>query len=182
MIVARYPGVTRRLLQPCHIHAYRIICCCCCCIYSNSYRATSFAERLRLGIAVIHGEPKGEREDGRNSPPPLEVELMDRSLSGEVQTGQFTANLLPVVPKEKPPLNVVGDVHGKIGIIVVRLKLLIWICSDFYMHSHVFYMHLLAFTCILHAFTCILHVQYSNIISHEDKISVSSQIPFPTHG
>jgi len=40
-------------------------------------RATSYAERLRLTIAVIHGEeklPELEREDGRNSPPPAELE------------------------------------------------------------------------------------------------------------
>ena len=37
-------------------------------------RASSYAERLRLGIAVIHGEEKIETEfcDGRNSPPPLD--------------------------------------------------------------------------------------------------------------
>ena len=36
-------------------------------------RATSYAERLRLGFAVIHGEGRvheSEEEDGRNSPPP----------------------------------------------------------------------------------------------------------------
>src|SRR5688572_18190163 len=46
VIVARHPGAVRR--------------------------ATSYAERLRLSIAVIHGEekiPESEREDGRNSPP-----------------------------------------------------------------------------------------------------------------
>ena len=35
-------------------------------------RASSYAERLRLSIAVIHGEdrlPEGEEDDGRNSPP-----------------------------------------------------------------------------------------------------------------
>ena len=39
-------------------------------------RANAFAERLRLGLAVIHGEPKDmvdtEDDDGRNSPPPDE--------------------------------------------------------------------------------------------------------------
>ena len=39
-------------------------------------RANSFAERLRLGLAVIHGEPKdmvdAEDDDGRYSPPPDE--------------------------------------------------------------------------------------------------------------
>lgn len=51
MIVARHPGAVKR--------------------------ATSYAERLRLTIAVIHGEeklPELEREDGRNSPPPAELE------------------------------------------------------------------------------------------------------------
>lgn len=37
-------------------------------------KATSYADRLRLGIAVIHGEQKdideSGLEDGRQSPPP----------------------------------------------------------------------------------------------------------------
>lgn len=41
-------------------------------------RATSYAERLRLGIALIHGDHdkicESELDDGRNSPPPPEVE------------------------------------------------------------------------------------------------------------
>ena len=40
-------------------------------------RATSYAERLRLSIAVIHGEERNgelERDDGRQSPPLPEVE------------------------------------------------------------------------------------------------------------
>ena len=40
-------------------------------------RVTSFAERLRLSIAVIHGEEKDDEElnDGRTSPPlPLQQE------------------------------------------------------------------------------------------------------------
>jgi len=42
-------------------------------------RATAFAERLRLSIAVIHGElekelePESDSQDGRNSPPTLLV-------------------------------------------------------------------------------------------------------------
>ncbi len=39
-------------------------------------RATSYAERLRLGIAVIHGEAKEADEDeldGRASPPPPQM-------------------------------------------------------------------------------------------------------------
>ncbi len=37
------------------------------------FRANAFAERLRLGLAVIHGEPKDDDpgDDDRNSPPPL---------------------------------------------------------------------------------------------------------------
>ena len=81
-------------------------------------------------------------EDGRNSPPPsMEVELEEEDplgggasfdpppSSGGVASstgtvgpqaeGHVTMNLLSVVPKEKPPLNVVGDVHGRIAIIVV---------------------------------------------------------------
>ena len=50
------------------------------CISDNCFvhcRATSFAERLRLGLAVIHGEQKeteSERLDGRQSPPPALAE------------------------------------------------------------------------------------------------------------
>lgn len=37
-------------------------------------QATSYADRLRVGVAVIHGEQKEEEEagteDGRQSPPP----------------------------------------------------------------------------------------------------------------
>ncbi|KAJ8319252.1 hypothetical protein KUTeg_004343 [Tegillarca granosa] len=69
-------------------------------------RATSFAERLRLPIAVIHGEAKiidtdEEPEDGRNSPP-LEA-FMPKMQS-------FGLEMVPILqPKEKPPMNVVGD-------------------------------------------------------------------------
>ena len=44
---------------------------------ADHLRATSFAERLRLGLAVIHGEqkePESERLDGRQSPPPALAE------------------------------------------------------------------------------------------------------------
>lgn len=39
-------------------------------------RATSYAERLRLNIAVIHGEEKDEadQDDGQNLPSPNEIE------------------------------------------------------------------------------------------------------------
>lgn len=51
---------------------------------ASAKRAQSFAERLRLGIAVIH--------------PSLEIPML--------------------IPKEKPPITVVGDVGGRIAIIV----------------------------------------------------------------
>ena len=90
------------------------------------HRANSFAERLRLALAVIHGEAKEESEvDSRHSPPPeggkdsiaMPVYSGGEELGGTPSRNK--ANLLSVVPKEKPPLNVVGDVHGKIAIIVV---------------------------------------------------------------
>ncbi|XP_059081022.1 phosphoribosyl pyrophosphate synthase-associated protein 1-like isoform X1 [Tigriopus californicus] len=76
-------------------------------------RATSYAERLRLAIAVIHGEVKdGDDEidelDGRASPPP--------GMANRVTT--VGATLPPLTAKEKPPINVVGDVGGKIAIMV----------------------------------------------------------------
>ncbi len=58
MIVARHPGAVQR--------------------------ATSYAERLRLGIAVVHGDEKAEseRDDGRNSPPPAHVQNRSYMSSG----------------------------------------------------------------------------------------------------
>ncbi|KAK0396558.1 hypothetical protein QR680_001767 [Steinernema hermaphroditum] len=70
-------------------------------------KATSYADRLRVGIAVIHGEIKDEEEsgmeDGRQSPPPdlARYELFPT-----------------LVSKEKPPLTLVGDVKGKIAFMV----------------------------------------------------------------
>lgn len=76
-------------------------------------RATSYAERLHLNIAVIHGEEKlsdSDAVDGRNSPPLLSPR------QGSICLG---LQLLPTVhPKEKPPISVVGDVAGHIAIVV----------------------------------------------------------------
>lgn len=87
----------------------------------SAKKATSYAERLRLGIAVIHGEQKeaeSDMVDGRYSPPTL-----SRSRTMDVSVG------VPVHPaKEKPPINVVGDVGGRIAIMVVSMSLL-------YLHS-----------------------------------------------
>ena len=65
----------------------------------------------KLGIAVIHGEAKEDEEedDGRASPPPP-------TLSNRV-TSVGTV-LPPLMCKEKPPISVVGDVGGRIAIMV----------------------------------------------------------------
>ncbi|XP_046856712.1 phosphoribosyl pyrophosphate synthase-associated protein 2-like [Xenia sp. Carnegie-2017] len=76
-------------------------------------RATSFAERLHLGLAVIHGvrqEAESEACDGRTSPPP-QKKTFTYPLPGNMSH-------LGLLPKEKPPMNVVGDVSGKIAIII----------------------------------------------------------------
>jgi len=142
---------------------------------SAAKRATSYAERIRLGIAVIHGENKeseADEQDGRHSPPPFgdgegSVSSMVRTsnLGPESSCPNFDAmnsttppnhepaaqparasrhrtasastsrsEPLPratlmesagflepfpiLVAKEKPPINVVGDVGGKIAIII----------------------------------------------------------------
>ncbi|XP_002121088.2 phosphoribosyl pyrophosphate synthase-associated protein 2-like isoform X1 [Ciona intestinalis] len=119
---------------------------------ASAKKAQSFAERLRLGIAVIHGEPQdfdSDREDGRHSPPPQEAAASGTSRGGgdgfksvesawpsgislpessrvmlgqrtrTVSTGHFEKLEIPLLTaKEKPPINVVGDVGGKIAIIV----------------------------------------------------------------
>ncbi|XP_013199047.1 phosphoribosyl pyrophosphate synthase-associated protein 2 isoform X2 [Amyelois transitella] len=80
----------------------------------SAKKATSYAERLRLAIAVIHGEQKeaeSDEVDGRYSPPC--IPSVDRSRTMDVSVG------VPVHPaKEKPPINVVGDVGGRIAIMV----------------------------------------------------------------
>uniref|UniRef100_A0A8C8DDJ9 Phosphoribosyl pyrophosphate synthetase-associated protein 1 n=1 Tax=Oryzias sinensis TaxID=183150 RepID=A0A8C8DDJ9_9TELE len=84
-------------------------------------RAQSYAERLRLGLAVIHGEAQcaeSDMADGRHSPPCV------RNTTGH--TGlelpwTSTAGVLcfsVMMAKEKPPITVVGDVGGRIAIIV----------------------------------------------------------------
>ncbi|CAH1100114.1 unnamed protein product [Psylliodes chrysocephalus] len=74
-------------------------------------KATSYAERLRLGIAVIHGEQKesdSDEVDGRYSPPTVpKSRTMDAGVGVPVH-----------IAKEKPPINVVGDVGGRIAIMV----------------------------------------------------------------
>ncbi|KAM4692202.1 phosphoribosyl pyrophosphate synthase-associated protein 1 isoform 2-T3 [Rhinophrynus dorsalis] len=73
-------------------------------------RAQSYAERLRLGLAVIHGEPQcaeHDMVDGRQSPPSVK--------NTTVHTGM---GIPLMMAKEKPPISVVGDVGGRIAIIV----------------------------------------------------------------
>ena len=102
------------------------------------HKATSYADRLRLNIAVIHGEEPRDIEetlktDGRQSPPlqkggvsPEEEkkpgpsnELQPSSADRKVSSAVATYELYPVLAaKEKPPLTVVGDVGGKIAIMV----------------------------------------------------------------
>jgi phosphoribosylpyrophosphate synthetase len=64
----------------------------------SAKKATSYAERLRLGIAVIHGEQKDaetDEVDGRNSPPNVPKARMTDVSSG------FPS----LVAKEKPPIS-----------------------------------------------------------------------------
>merc|ERR1712223_1532739 len=65
-------------------------------------RATSYAERLKLGIAVIHGEAKEDEEedDGRASPP----------LSFSNRVTSVGTVLPPLMCKEKPPISVGGRI------------------------------------------------------------------------
>ncbi|KAH9365986.1 hypothetical protein HPB48_019774 [Haemaphysalis longicornis] len=80
---------------------------------STANKATSYAERLRLGIAVIHGEQKeseSDMVDGRYSPPTVLT-------SGRMEVA---LDIMPVpAAKEKPPIYVVGDVGGRIAIMVI---------------------------------------------------------------
>lgn len=79
-------------------------------------RASSYAERLQLDIAVIHGEEKNEGEeysdDGRSSPPP------SCSFSQQIFCFDYPGTVPQTVPKVKPPIKVVGDVSGKTAIFV----------------------------------------------------------------
>lgn len=88
-------------------------------------RATAFAERLRLGIAVIHGdlhclEPENESTDGLNSPPTLLVPSNYDNINSRKSVFELPNLTIPVrnITKEKLPLDVVGDVSGRIAIIV----------------------------------------------------------------
>ncbi|XP_026833583.1 phosphoribosyl pyrophosphate synthase-associated protein 2 isoform X4 [Drosophila erecta] len=75
-------------------------------------KANSYAERLRLGLAVIHGEQKetdADEVDGRYSPPPT---------SARQRTTSVSVGVPEHIVKVKPPLTIVGDVSGRIAIMV----------------------------------------------------------------
>ncbi len=98
-------------------------------------RATVFSERLRLGIAVIHGEadrelPENDISDGRNSPPLLNdsIELKERKSVFEIPNLAMPVRLNP---REKQPIDVVGDVSGRIAIIVVCVVWVLLLLSLF---------------------------------------------------
>ncbi|XP_026481842.1 phosphoribosyl pyrophosphate synthase-associated protein 2-like isoform X1 [Ctenocephalides felis] len=91
----------------------------------SAKKATSYAERLRLGIAVIHGEQKeseSDEVDGRYSPPTVPSHNASSRIRTISQSRSRTMDVsggVPVHPaKEKPPINVVGDVGGRIAIMV----------------------------------------------------------------
>jgi len=98
-------------------------------------KATSYAERLRVGIAVIHGEVKeseSDEIDGRYSPPisvsqdDSSSDAVQPSTSRRMSVGRgriidvsgSVVGMPTAVRKEKPPLTVVGDVRDKVAIMV----------------------------------------------------------------
>ncbi|KRG02239.1 uncharacterized protein Dmoj_GI10642, isoform C [Drosophila mojavensis] len=95
-------------------------------------KANSYAERLRLGLAVIHGEQKeaeSDEVDGRYSPPPTRAysDILGNSVemcmpAASSSSRQRTTSVSVGVPehpvKVKPPLTIVGDVNGRIAIMV----------------------------------------------------------------
>uniref|UniRef100_A0A8D0AUU3 Phosphoribosyl pyrophosphate synthetase associated protein 1 n=1 Tax=Sander lucioperca TaxID=283035 RepID=A0A8D0AUU3_SANLU len=90
---------------------------------SAAKRAQSYAERLRLGLAVMHGEAHHselDMADGRHSPPLSRTTIGHTGL--ELRSRQhstfFHLCLSVMMAKEKPPITVVGDVGGRIAIIV----------------------------------------------------------------
>ncbi|CAF4519188.1 unnamed protein product [Rotaria sp. Silwood1] len=93
---------------------------------NQAKRVTGFAQRLKLNIAVIHGsqerEADSEETDGRNSPPPTVASLEDSPESLSKRRSVFTIPSLAlgsnVLVKGKLPMDVVGDVGGRIAIIV----------------------------------------------------------------
>lgn len=77
---------------------------------SAAQRAQSYAERLRLGLAVMHGEAHNFELVMSDSP--------QLTLSTSLTRTHTGLELPLMMPKEKPPITVVGDVGGRIAIIV----------------------------------------------------------------
>ena len=66
---------------------------------ASARKAQSYAERLRVGIAVIHGEAQdyeGDQDmvDGRNSPPPHD-NMMDPQPSTSRSHGEPAYHVIP---------------------------------------------------------------------------------------
>jgi phosphoribosylpyrophosphate synthetase len=97
---------------------------------SQAKRATAFAERLRLGIAVIHGDLEVEKDgdssvltgDDGNQSPVSNILATQILPSIDSRRSVFELPSIAVLarlrPKEKFPMDVVGDVSGRIAIIV----------------------------------------------------------------
>lgn len=79
---------------------------------SSMRRATAYAERFRVDIAVLHGSPEAETDvvDGRSSPPPIRAFDM---VAGGDSFPMFTAH-----KAFHTPLNLVGNVTNKVAIMV----------------------------------------------------------------
>ncbi|TKS67961.1 Phosphoribosyl pyrophosphate synthase-associated protein 1 [Collichthys lucidus] len=95
---------------------------------SAAKRAQSYAERLRLGLAVMHGEAhqlESNMADGWHSPPSSRtttghtgLELPCKSTRPHAAVVLSSCLFSVMMAKEKPPITVVGDVGGRIAIIV----------------------------------------------------------------
>lgn len=84
---------------------------------SATRRVSSYAERLQINFAVVHGEEKDEpekEEDGRTSPPPTPSGLP----SGLKYACTYPSPIPDIQQKIKPKLSVVGTVTGKVAIIL----------------------------------------------------------------
>ena len=91
-------------------------------------RATPYAERLRVHLAVVHGrlheDPGSDNEDDVSSPGFDECDTFDfnpsapRRRTRTVERTSISYDTPGFLPKSKPMMYVVGDVRDKIAIIV----------------------------------------------------------------
>ena len=82
----------------------------------SARRAQSFAERLRLGIAVIHGKCEDNGEDDEVDRPTSPLPATNQAEQRRTfPVGEF---LPPLSMKETPSMNLVGDVENRIAIMV----------------------------------------------------------------